>query len=82
MIVNVLDWRFGGCWRFLTGADVLDHAWDVIPKVHGVSLSNFTKILCLEAEILPHLGFVYGSGRVGSGWVGLGLGPRLGISFS
>ena len=18
-------WRFGGCWRFLTGADVLDH---------------------------------------------------------
>ena len=57
---------FGVCWRFLTGVDVLDHAWDVFPKVHRVSVSNFMKIWCPEAEILPHLGLVYGSA-----WVGL-----------
>ena len=26
-------WRFGGCLTFLTGADVLDHDWDVSLKV-------------------------------------------------
>ena len=44
-------WRFGGCWRLLTGADVLDHDWNVFLKVHGVYVSNFVKIWCLEAEI-------------------------------
>ena len=44
-------WRFGGCWRFLTGADVLDHDKDVSFKVQQVSVSNFVKIWCLEAEI-------------------------------
>ena len=34
-------WRLGGHWRFLTGADVLDHDWDVVFRVHGVSVSNF-----------------------------------------
>ena len=44
-------WRFGGCWRFLTGADILDHDKDVSFKVHQVSVSNFVKIWCLAVEL-------------------------------
>ena len=32
-------WRFEGCWTFLTGADVVDHDWDVSLKVLSVSVS-------------------------------------------
>ena len=31
-------WMFRGHWRFLTGADVLDHDWNVFLKVHWVSV--------------------------------------------
>ena len=44
-------WRFGGCWRFLTGADVLDQDKDVSFKVQWVFISNFVKMWCLEAEV-------------------------------
>ena len=43
-------WRFGGCLTFLTGADVLDHDWDVSLKVLGVSVSIFVKFWWLGAE--------------------------------
>ena len=44
-------WRFGGCWRLLMGAGVRHHDRDVSFKVQSVSVSNFVKIWCLEAEI-------------------------------
>ena len=31
-------WRFGGHWRFLTGADVFDQDWDMSFWFHGVSV--------------------------------------------
>ena len=33
-----LCWRFGGCWKFLTGNGVIDHDWDLSLKVLGGSV--------------------------------------------
>ena len=39
------------CLTFMTGADVLEHDWDVSLKVLRVSVSIFVKISCVGAEI-------------------------------
>ena len=58
---------------------ILDHEWDMSSMVQGVSVSNFVKIWCLEAEIWWDIAWFRVSPRVG--WLGSGLGPRLGISL-
>ena len=42
---GLLCWRFGGCLTFLTGADVLDHDWDVSLKVLKSLCFNFCEVL-------------------------------------
>ena len=47
---------FGGCWRFLTGADVLDHDRDVSLKVLGVSVIDLDMVTGLWYTHIPSFG--------------------------
>ena len=55
---------------FPTGAGVLDQDWDVSCKVHGVSVSNFVKICCVEAEIWHKISYSTVDGSIWTGLVG------------